>query len=145
MNELDKTKSNKKLSIAGQRWLRGLLLKPKKTVNEIATHDKPAWLLPLIILSVLVIILALLSAPVKKQAIEMGTNLPPDFEFYPPEMQTQILEARKLSPLHVFPVLFVPWVLDSGLSQGILHLVLLFAAQHYPLVQPACLHAAAGN
>ena len=90
---------------------------------------KKFWLLPLIILSVLVIILALLSAPVKKQAIEMGTNLPPDFEFYPPEMQTQILEAQasQVSPLflYVFPVLFgamgiwISWFILSS----ILHLV----------------------
>ncbi len=130
MNDMPKSEVKKKQSLTNPGWISALFLKPRKTVSEIAKIDKSVWSLPLIILSILVIILALISAPIKKQAIEMGNNLPPDFQYYSPEMQAQFLEAQasQTSPLflYVFPILFgvlgiwISWFILSS----ILHLVI---------------------
>lgn len=138
MNDIAASETKKKQSLSKPKWLYTLFTKPRKTVSEIAKIEKPVWSLPLAILCILVIILALVSAPIKKQAIEMGTNLPPDFQYYSPEMQAQFLEAQasQTSPLflYVFPILFgvlgiwISWFILSS----ILHLVITLFGSRAP-------------
>ncbi len=99
------------------RWILPLFIKPKKTTAEIAAQDKNVWLTPLVIVSVLAIIAALVAAPIRRDAIQMGTNLPPDFQYYSEEQQQQFYEAQatQTSPLFlfIFPVLgglFKLWI-----------------------------------
>ena len=104
-------------------WIIPIFLRPRKTTAEIVERDKQVWLTPLLILSVLVIIVALVSAPLRLQAIQNGTNLPVDFQYYSEEQQQQFYEAQatQTSPLfiYVFPILsgllkvWVSWFLLS--------------------------------
>lgn len=107
------------------KWILPLFLRPKKTTAAIAAQEKNVWLTPLVIVSVLAIIAALVAAPIRRDAIQMGTNLPPDFQYYSQEQQQQFYEAQatQTSPLFlfVFPVLgglfklWISWFLLSVL------------------------------
>jgi hypothetical protein len=99
------------------KWILPLFLKPKKTTAEIVDDIRNVWLTPLVIVSVLAILAVLISAPIRREAIQMGTNLPPDFQYYSQEQQQQFYEgqASQTSPLflYVFPVLaglFKLWI-----------------------------------
>lgn len=128
----DQTVSNRKGQLASTnfQWFPAVLFRPRKTTAQIATHDKPAWLAPLLVLSLLVVLLTLIAAPIRKQTIQMGSNLPPDFQYYTPEMQAQFMKAQEsqTSPLflYLFPILsgvagiWVSWFLMSS----ILHLLI---------------------
>lgn len=130
MNSIAVPKENKSKLFDNAAWIPLLFLRPRRTMQEINLRNKPIWQLPLLVLSVLMLLLALVSAPIKRTGIEMGTNLPPDFQYYSPEMQAQFIEAQasQTSPLflYVFPILFgilgilVTWFITAS----ILHLVI---------------------
>ena len=130
MNDVAASKENHAKLFDNATWIPLLFLRPKRTIHEVVQRTKSVWQLPLLVLSVLILVLALVSAPIKKMAIEMGTNLPPDFQYYSPEMQAQFMEAQasQTSPLflYVFPILFgilgiwVTWFITAS----ILHLVI---------------------
>jgi len=105
------------------KWLLPLFVKPARTTGEIVAQEKPVWLTPLIILSVLAIVMVLIAAPIQRTQIQMGNNLPPDFQYYTPEQQAQFYQAQANQTsflfLYVFPALsgllkiWVPWFLLS--------------------------------
>ncbi len=105
------------------KWVVPLFIKPARTTEEIGAQEKSVWLTPLLILSVLALLVVLIAAPIKRQEIQMGTNMPPDFQYYSPEQQDQFYQAQanQTSPLflYVFPALsgllkiWVPWFLLS--------------------------------
>ncbi len=105
------------------KWIPSLFTRPARTTSEIVTQEKAAWLTPLLILSVLVILAVAIGAPIKRNVIQMGSELPPDFQYYTPEMQEQFFaaQAKQTSPLflYVFPLIsgllkvWMPWFLLS--------------------------------
>lgn len=105
------------------KWIPPLFLRPVKTISEIVAQEKPVWLTPLLILSVLTLMVVLIAAPIQRTQSQMGAELPPDFQYYSPEMQDQYYQAQanQTSPLflYVFPMLsgllkiWVPWFLLS--------------------------------
>jgi hypothetical protein len=72
---------------------------------------------------VLTLLAVLIAAPIQRMQSQMGAELPPDFQYYSPEMQEQYYQAQanQTSPLflYVFPLLsgwlkiWVPWFLLS--------------------------------
>ena len=112
------------------KWALPLFLKPRKTTAEIVAGDKPQWLTPMIILSVLVILFTLFAAPIRKEAIQMGLNTPENFQYFSAEQQAQFLDAqaKQTSPLflYVFPIL-TSWIgiwASWFILSSILHLIL---------------------
>lgn len=105
------------------KWVLPLFLRPVKTTGEIVAQEKQVWLTPLLILSALALLLVLIAAPIQRMQSQMGAELPPDFQYYSPEMQEQYYQAQanQTSPLflYVFPLLgsllkiWVPWFLLS--------------------------------
>ena len=106
-----------------KEWIVPLFTRPARTTAAIVSQEKAVWLTPLLILTILVVLAVLIGAPIRRNAIQMGSNLPPDFQFYSPEMQEQFFaaQAKQTSPLFlfVFPLLsgllkiWVPWFLLS--------------------------------
>ena len=104
-------------------WIVPLFTRPARTTATIATQDKAVWLTPLLILSILVVLTVLIGAPIQRNIIQMGSAVPPDFQYYSPEMQEQFFaaQAKQTSPLflYVFPLLsglmkiWIPWFLLS--------------------------------
>lgn len=114
-------------------WLLQLVIKPKKTLDLILGGTKANWQTPLLVLAIAGILEAVIAGPIKKTAIEMGTNLPPGFEFYSPEQQQQFMQAQasQSSPLflYVFPILglLLGILISWFLLRSLLHLSLTLA------------------
>jgi hypothetical protein len=119
-------------------WLYKLIFKPRSTLNAINQQQRNAWLLPLLLLSLLAAIQVLVAAPIRRNMIQMGLTTPPDFQYYSAEQQAQFLNAQatQTSPLflYVFPILFalVSIWLSWFLLSSILHLVLTLSGSHAP-------------
>ncbi len=85
-------------------WVLPTFFKPKSTLHQIVEQDRAVWLTPLVILSVLALASVLLSGPARISAVQMGATLPSDFQYYPPEMQQQFLDAQaqQSSPMMIY-------------------------------------------
>lgn len=111
-------------------WLWPLLIRPKKTIEEIVKQDKSVWLTPLLVISILAILAGLIANPIRRTEIVTGANLPENFQYYSSDQQAEFMNAQatQSSALFtlVFPVLgsllgiWVGWFLLSS----IFHLVL---------------------
>jgi len=112
-------------------WVVPVLIRPGRTFAKIAAQSAGVWLVPMLILT-LAALAGVLSAGWVKQAAALSgeVQLPPDFQYYPPEMQAQYMQAMQAtsSPvfLYVFPAItalagvWIGWLLVTGL----LHLLL---------------------
>lgn len=125
MEENNRTRQNNHKNKIHFEWILPILYRPRKTLAAVLAEDKPNWLTPLLGLSILGIVEAVVAGPIKKLAIQMGTNLPPDFQYYSAEQQQQFLNAQasQTSPLflYVFPILgalaaiWITWFLFKSL------------------------------
>ena len=82
------------------------------------------------VLSVLAILVVIVAAPIRRNAIQMGLTTPPDFQYYSADQQAQFYaaQATQTSPLfmYMFPILFgllAIW-LSWFLLGSVLHLAL---------------------
>ena len=111
-------------------WIPVILLKPRATIQKINKEEKHTWMTPLVVLSVLAILVVIIAAPIRRNAIQMGLTTPPDFQYYSADQQAQFYNAQatQTSPLfmYVFPVLFglVAIWLSWFILGSVLHLVL---------------------
>jgi hypothetical protein len=112
-------------------WVLPVLFRPRSTLVKIATQPAGVWLAPLLILTVTTLASVVVAGSIKQAAALSGApTLPPDFQYMPPEMQAQYMQAMQAtsSPvfLYVFPAItslgavWLGWLLVTGL----LHLVL---------------------
>ncbi|HLE14914.1 MAG TPA: YIP1 family protein [Anaerolineales bacterium] len=112
-------------------WVFPALFHPRQTFEKIAAQAGSVWLTPLLILTLAAIGLVLVAGPIKQQIV-MNTppELPPDFQYYSPEMQAQFMQAQAAtqSPvfIYVMPALAAIFRVWAGwlLVGGLLHLVL---------------------
>jgi hypothetical protein len=106
-------------------WIFPIFLKPQKTIKKIIEQEKPVWLTPLLVISLLVIIAGLIAWPIKRDALVNGATLPADFQYYSTDQQTQYLNAQATQSsalfTFIFPVLgslagvWVAWLLMSSI------------------------------
>lgn len=110
-------------------WLFPIFLKPRATFEKIAKQTNAVWLTPLLILSVLIIILALVNSPIRALNAQMGATLPPDFEYYSADQQQKILAAQQSMSSPVFTLVFPALGSLTGLWLGwlILSIILHFS------------------
>jgi hypothetical protein len=113
------------------QWVFPALFKPRQTFGEIASQHGAVWFLPMLILSLTSVAEVLAAGWLKRMAALSGqVTLPPDFEFFPPEQQAQILQAIEASSgpvfMYVFPTLAVLIKIWLGwlLVGGLIHLTL---------------------
>lgn len=113
-------------------WLLPVLIRPRSTFEKVAKQNNSVWLTPMLVLSILLVILALVSSPIRAMNSQMGAELPPDFEYYPPEQQQAIVEGQQSMSGPVFTLVFpllgslaelwIGWLVLGS----ILHLTLTF-------------------
>lgn len=106
--------------------VRDILLRPRQAFQEIAVESRATWLTPMLILSITAALVVFVGGYQKSRAAMMGEiTLPPDWEFWTPEMQNNYMQAQQATQgptfLYVFPLvgalsgLWVGWLLLSGL------------------------------
>ena len=115
---------------AAPGWLLQIFIHPKQVLSEILGRPKPLWLWPVLILTLLAILRIMVSGPIRIQADQMNTAIPPDFEYYTPEQQMQFQSAMAVSrgPVMVYllpglAAVIGVWI-DWFLLGAILHLAL---------------------
>ena len=106
--------------------VRDVLLRPRQMFQEISAESRATWLTPMLVLSITAALVVFVGGYQKSRAAMMGEiTLPPDWEFWTPEMQNNYMQAQQATQgptfLYVFPLvgaligLWVGWLLLSGL------------------------------
>ncbi len=107
-------------------WVGLVFAQPRRAFALIASETGSLWQTPLLILSLSAILTAAAAGWLRGQAAASGElQLPPDFQYYNPEQQAQILKALEATASPVFLYLFpgvlalvtvwLGWLLTAGL------------------------------
>src|ERR1700752_571213 len=89
--------------------MRDILLRPRQAFQEISSESRATWFKPMLVLSITAALVVLVGGYQKSRAAMMGEiTLPPDWEFWTPEMQNNYMNAQQatqgLTFLYVFPL-----------------------------------------
>lgn len=109
----------------GSRLL-SVLTHPRRTFGEIAAESRPTWLTPMVVLSITALLVVLVSGYLKTRAAMMGeVQLPPDWQWWPPEMQNNYMQAQQATQgatfMYIIPLvgsltgLWLGWLLVAGM------------------------------
>jgi hypothetical protein len=106
-----------------------VFFQPQRTFAEIAGEAQPSWLTPMLTLSISSLLYVLVSGYLKARAAAMGEiQLPPDWQYWTPDMQNNFMQAQQATQGFVF-VYIIPLVLVLGalwlgwlILSGLLHL-----------------------
>ena len=103
-----------------------MLFRPRRGFQEIASESRATWLTPMLILTITAILVVVAAGYLRSRAAMMGeVTLPPDWEFWTPEMQNNYMQAQQATQgpvfLYIMPMigsltgLWVGWLLLAGL------------------------------
>jgi hypothetical protein len=103
-----------------------MLLRPQRGFQEMASESRATWSTPMLLLSITAILLVIVAGYLKSRAAMMGEiPLPPDWEFWTPEMQNSYMQARQATQgptfVYIIPMvgsltgLWVGWLLLAAL------------------------------
>jgi hypothetical protein len=103
-----------------------ILFRPRRGFQEIASESRATWLTPMLLLSITAILVVVVAGYLKSRAAMMGEiQLPPDWEFWTPEMQNNFMQAQQATQgpvfLYIMPMigsltgLWVGWLLLAAL------------------------------
>ena len=106
--------------------VRDILLRPRQAFQEISSETRANWLTPMLVLSITAALVVFVGGYQKSHAAMIGEmTLPPDWEFWTPEMQNNYMQAQQATQgptfLYIFPLvgalagLWVGWLLLAGL------------------------------
>ncbi len=112
-------------------WLLNTFIRPRRAMHEIASEDRSAWIIPMLLLTLLTVAFVLVAGPMRKEAaLNAQIEPPPSFEWMSPEQQQQWMTAQQSAAepvrTHLFPAigslvgLWFGWFLLGS----ILHLIL---------------------
>ena len=107
-------------------WILPVLFRPRKAMGEVARTDPPAWLVPMLLISLLAVIAVLLAGPLRiQQLLSQPPQLPPEFQYMSPDQQQKYLEAAQPNTggmfIYGFPALgalmgiWLTWFVLGGL------------------------------
>jgi len=102
------------------------LLHPRNEMAKLVGNEKASWLTPMLILSIALLLRVLVSGYLQVRAAALGEiALPPDWQYWTPEMQKNYMQAIQTTQgpafVYVIPIvsglikLWVGWVLLAGL------------------------------
>ena len=103
-----------------------ILAQPRRAFAEIGAESRSAWLTPMLILSLTAILVAVVAGYLKSRAAMMGEiQLPPDWQYWTPDMQNNYLQAQQATQgatfVYIIPLvgalaaLWLGWALVAGL------------------------------
>jgi len=102
------------------------LLHPRQEFELMAGQEKPSWLTPMLVLSIMLLLRILVTGFLRAKAAAMGEiTLPPDWEWWTPDMQNNYMQAIQATQgpafLYIIPSitglagLWLGWSILSGL------------------------------
>jgi hypothetical protein len=103
-----------------------VLLQPQRAFTEIAGETNSSWLTPMLTLSISAALTVLVSGYLKARAAMMGEiALPPDWQYWTPDMQNNYMQAQQATQgavfVYVMPLvstlvgLWLGWLILGGL------------------------------
>ena len=106
--------------------LLSVLTRPRRAFGEIAADSRPTWLTPMLVLSITSLLVVIVAGYLKTRAAMMGeVQLPPDWQWWTPEMQNNYMQAQQATQgatfMYIIPLvgswtaLWLGWVLVAGL------------------------------
>jgi hypothetical protein len=102
-------------------------LHPRQGMAQLAAQEKPAWLMPMLALSIFLLLRTIVSGYFQAQAAATGqVTLPPDWQYWSPDMQNNYMQAQQATQgpvfLYVIPAtlglvkLWMAWLIVGGLT-----------------------------
>ena len=102
------------------------LLRPRQTFAATNSEARSTWLTPMLILSLTALLVVLVSGYMRTRAAMLGeVPLPPDWQYWTPDMQNNYMQAQQLTQgkvfMYVIPLvsawsgLWVGWIVLGGL------------------------------
>lgn len=80
-----------------------MLFRPRHSFQEMASESRGTWLTPMLLLSITAILVVIVAGYLKSRAAMMGeVTLPPDWQFWTPEMQNNYMQAQQATQGPVF-------------------------------------------
>ena len=106
--------------------VRAMLLRPRQVFQEMTSESRATWSTPMLVLTITAILVVLVAGYLRTQSAMMGEiQLPPDWEFWTPEMQNNYMQAQQATQgpvfMYIMPMigaltrLWVGWLLLAGL------------------------------
>lgn len=103
-----------------------MLFRPRRGFQEMASEPRSTWSTPMLILTVTAILVVIVAGYLKSRAAMMGEiPLPPDWQFWTPEMQENYMRAQQATQgpvfLYIMPMvgsltgLWLGWLLLAAL------------------------------
>ena len=73
-----------------------MLIHPRRAFDEMVAESRATWLTPMLVLTLTAILVVVVSGYLKSRAAMMGeVQLPPDWQYWPPEMQNNFMQAQQ--------------------------------------------------
>jgi len=102
------------------------LLHPRQTFTNTTAEARSTWLTPMLVLSLTAFLVVLVSGYLKTRAAMMGeVPLPPDWQYWTPDMQNNYMQAQQMTQgkvfMYVIPLvsawsgLWAGWIVLAGL------------------------------
>lgn len=106
--------------------LLSLFTRPGTVFGEMTSEARATWLTPMLVLTFTAILVVVVAGYLKTQAAMMGEiELPPDWQYWSPDMQQNYMEAQQATQgatfMYIIPLvgalatLWAGWVLVAGL------------------------------
>jgi hypothetical protein len=103
-----------------------ILFRPRRGFQEMASESRATWQTPMLLLSLTAILVVIVAGYLKTRAAMMGEiPLPPDWQFWTPEMQNNYMQAQQATQgpvfMYIMPMvgsltaLWVGWLLLAAL------------------------------
>lgn len=103
-----------------------VLTHPGRIFGEIAAESRASWLTPMLVLSITALLVILVAGYLKTRAAMMGeVQLPPDWQWWTPEMQNNYMQAQQATQgatfMYIIPLvgswaaLWLGWALVAGM------------------------------
>src|SRR5574341_809160 len=102
------------------------LIHPRQVFDEMASESRALWLTPILVLSLAAFLVVIVGGYLKARAALMGEiSLPPDWQYWTPEMQNNYMQAQQATQGPVFTyiiplvgalvTLWLGWLVLAGL------------------------------
>lgn len=106
--------------------VQAVLFRPRQVFREMASESRATWSTPMLLLTLTAILVVIVAGYLNSRAAMMGEiQLPPDWEFWTPEMQSNFMQAQQATQgpvfMYIMPMigsltgLWIGWLLLAGL------------------------------